>query len=67
MKISFENKEESNLRREEDFLKLSKSERVIAFFKLSHFILKFPTKAEKKMDTNFILTLENKTHGKRMG
>lgn len=67
MKISFENKEESNLRREKDFLNLSKTERVIAFFKLSQFILKFPTKADNKINNNFILTLENKTDGKRMG
>jgi hypothetical protein len=67
MKISFENKEESNVRREKEFLKLSKSERVLSFFKLSLLILKFPTKSENSNKNNLILTLENKTNGKGIG
>lgn len=67
MKISFETKEESNIRRTSDFLKLTKTERVLAFFELSNYILKFPTKAEKKNQSNFVLTLEKKSDGKRMG
>ncbi|MHA7129169.1 hypothetical protein [Algoriphagus namhaensis] len=56
MEIRFLTKEESNAIRQEEFLKLSGSERMIAFFKLSRRIAKFPTNnSSDSKENNFIL------------
>ena len=44
MKISFQTKEESNKKQLDDFLKLSKSDRIYSFIRLSESISKFPVK-----------------------
>lgn len=49
-------KEESNKLRQEVFLKLSPSERVMSFFNLSRRVLKFPTNATADpIQNNFVL------------
>ena len=56
MQVSFTTKEESKRKQEEEFLALTPSERVMAFFKLSREILrKFPTQAKDKTKGNLIL------------
>jgi len=56
MEIRFLTKEESNTIREEEFLKLSPGERVMAFFELSRRINKFPTKNTTDLKkNNFVL------------
>ena len=57
MKISYNTKEESNKMQEAAFLKLSKGERVTQFFRLMARINKFPTKAKKKSNDNFIIVI----------
>ena len=57
MKLGFNTKEESNKIREEQFLSLTPSQRVLAFFKLTEQINKFPTRAKKSND-NFIISFE---------
>jgi len=47
MEITFTTKEESNQRREKDFLKLSPVERIYSFLELVVRVNKFPTKAKK--------------------
>ena len=44
MEVRFTTKEESNARRQADFLKLSKTERVLAFFALCRRMKSFPVK-----------------------
>lgn len=54
-------KEESNARRQEEFLKLSPGERVMSFFVLSRAILKFPTRATyDSKHNNFVLKKKGK-------
>jgi hypothetical protein len=62
MEIKFQNKEESNKQQQDDFLKLSKAERVYAFFRLMERVSKFPVKnkIESNKD-NFIIELKAKT------
>lgn len=63
MQISYTNKEEQNKKQEEEFLKLSPTERVIQFFILSERMLFFPTKNTKKPSSNnFVISLDK--HGK---
>ncbi len=50
MEIRFQTKEESNKQQQEDFLKLSKVERIYSFLRLSERISRFPTK--NKVDKN---------------
>jgi len=50
MEIRFQTKEESNKQQQEDFLKLSKIERVYSFLRLSERISQFPVK--NKVDKN---------------
>ena len=50
MEIRFQTKEESNRKQEEEFLKLSKIERIYSFLRLSERISKFPVK--NKIDKN---------------
>jgi hypothetical protein len=61
MQIIFQTKEESNKKQLDDFLKLSKSERIYSFLRMSQFISKLPTK--KKVDKNkdnFIIQIKPK-------
>ncbi len=55
MEMRFETKEESNRRRQEEFLKLSGGERVMRFLKLSMQMKKFPTTAKPDKSSNFII------------
>ena len=55
MKIFFRIKEQSNEVQEEEFLKLSPSERVLVFFELVYFFNQFPTKTPKNKSNNFII------------
>jgi hypothetical protein len=59
MKISFQTKEESNKKQLDDFLKLSKSDRIYSFIRLSESIPKFPVKnkVDKNKD-NFIIYIK---------
>ena len=50
MEIRFQTKEESNRQQQEEFLKLSKTERFYSFLRLSERISKFPVK--NKVDKN---------------
>lgn len=57
MKISFSTKEESNQRRQEEFLALSGTERVFRFFELCRQMKQFPVKNEQEVKSNnFIIT-----------
>jgi hypothetical protein len=58
MEIRFETKEDSNRRRQEEFLKLSGHERFMRFLKLSLIIQQnFPTKAKSDKSSNFIIDM----------
>jgi hypothetical protein len=56
MEIKFRTKEESNKEQLEEFLSLSKSERVKRFLALSRKIKKFPTKKIEEINTNFVIS-----------
>jgi hypothetical protein len=61
MKISFQTKEESNKKQLDDFLKLSKSDRIYSFIRLSESISKFPVKNKVvKNKDNFIIYIKPK-------
>ncbi|MEL1243444.1 hypothetical protein AAEO56_04155 [Flavobacterium sp. DGU11] len=60
MEIRFETKEESNRRRQEEFLKLSGGERVMNFLKLSMQMKMFPTSAKPDKSSNFIIEISSK-------
>lgn len=59
MEIRLQTKEESNKQQREDFLKLSKIERVYSFLRLSERISKFPVKnkVDKNKD-NFLIVIK---------
>jgi hypothetical protein len=61
MEIRFQTKEESNKQQQDDFLKLSKVERVYAFWRLMERVSRFPVKnkVDKNKD-NFIIELKAK-------
>jgi hypothetical protein len=61
MEIRFQTKEESNKQQQEDFLKLSKTERVYAFFRLVEQVSRFPIKnKEDKNKDNFLIVIKPK-------
>lgn len=61
MEIRFQTKEESNKQQQEDFLKLSKTERVYAFFRLMEQVSRFPIKnKEDKNKDNFLIVIKSK-------
>ena len=62
MEIRFQTKEESNRQRQEEFLKLSKVERIYSFLRLSERISKFPVKnkTDKNKD-NFQIVIDRNT------
>lgn len=61
MEIRFQTKEESNRLQQEEFLKLSKVERIYSFLRLSERISKFPVKnkVDKNKD-NFLIVIKSK-------
>ena len=58
----FRNKEESNKLQEEDFLKLSPSERVLRFFSLIYYFKNFPT-TKTDNNKNFVIVIKKKSTG----
>ena len=61
MEIRFQTKEQSNKQQQDDFLKLSKTERVYAFFRLMERVSKFPVKnKEIKNKDNFLIVIKSK-------
>jgi len=61
MEIRFQTKEESNKQQQDDFLKLSKIERVYNFLRLSERISKFPVKNKiDKNKDNFLIVIKSK-------
>lgn len=62
MKMFFRTKEESNKIQEEEFLKLTPSERVLSFISHIYYFKNFPTtKADKHK--NFVIVIKNKQKG----
>lgn len=59
MEIKFQTKEESNQQQQEDFLKLSKAERIYSFLRLMERVDQFPVKnkVEKNKD-NFKIIIK---------
>lgn len=60
MKIQFQTKEESNKKQLEDFLKLSKAERIYSFLRLIEEVKRFPTKEKEKENSNFVIVINSK-------
>lgn len=61
MELRFQTKEESNQQQQDEFLKLSKLERLYAFFRLMEQMSKFPIKnKEDKNKDNFIIVINTK-------
>jgi len=58
MEITFTTKEESNKKRQEEFLKLSPIERIYSFLELVVRVNKFPTKYKKEKNNNFVIELK---------
>lgn len=61
MQIIFQTKEESNKRQFEDFLKLSKSERIYSFICLLMKSKQLPKKGKEKKSTNFLIEIKSKS------
>jgi hypothetical protein len=62
MEIRFQTKEESNKQQQDDFLKLSKVERVYAFWRLMERMSRFPVKNKlTENKSNFIIELKPKS------
>ena len=59
MKITFQTKEESNKKREADFLNLSGAERISRFLQLMEQVSKFPVKKRIERKDNFLIVLPN--------
>lgn len=60
MKISYQDKAQSNEAQERDFLQLSPVDRIYAFIRLSYQLRDFPTKAEKEKKDNFIIEIKTR-------
>jgi hypothetical protein len=60
MEISFTTKEESNKKRQEEFLKLVPAERFYRFLNLMMSVKRFPTKAKKENSNNFKIVIKSK-------
>ena len=61
MEIKFQTKEESNKQQQDDFLKLSKAERIYVFFRLMERMSQFPMKNKiDRSKDNFIIKLKAK-------
>ena len=57
MEIIFTTKQESNKRRQEEFLKLEPIERIYTFLELVVRVNKFPTKKNKEKNNNFVIVI----------
>ncbi|MDR7211226.1 hypothetical protein [Flavobacterium piscis] len=61
MEIRFQTKEESNRQQQEDFLKLSKVERIYSFLRLMERVSQFPVKNKvNKNKDNFLIVIKSK-------
>jgi hypothetical protein len=61
MEILFQTKEESNKQQQEDFLKLSKVERIYSFLRLMERVSQFPVKNKvNKNKDNFLIVIKSK-------
>jgi hypothetical protein len=61
MRLEFTTKEESKQMQEDDFLKLSGSERIFAFFQLCKAVRQLPKKHEQEDESgNFVLIKKTK-------
>ena len=60
MEIRFQTKDESNQQQEDEFLKLSKSERVWRFFELMQKSKSLPIKEQPAKSNNFIINIHLK-------
>ncbi len=60
MEIQFQTKEDSNKKQLDDFLKLSKQERIYSFLKLIYEMKRFPTKAASEKSSNFLIVINSK-------
>ena len=57
MEIKFQTKEESNREQLDDFLKLSKAERIYSFLRLMYRMKQFPSKEKSSKKENFLITI----------
>lgn len=60
MKIQFQTKEESNKTQLDDFLKLSKQERIYSFLRLMQDIKRFPSNEKPEKASNFLIVIDTK-------
>ena len=60
MEILFQTKEESNKKQLDDFLKLSKQERIYSFLNLMQDMKRFPSKGKDEKKSNFLITINCK-------
>lgn len=61
MELRFQTKEESNQLQQDEFFKLSKVERLYAFFRLMEQMSKFPIQnKEDKNKDNFVIVINTK-------
>lgn len=61
MEIRFQTKEESNRQQQEDFLKLSKIERIYSFLRLMERVNQFPVKNKvNKNKDNFLIVIKER-------
>ena len=65
MDITFNTKAESNKLQQDEFLKLSKVERIYRFLELMLIINKYPTKHKNNKNNNFVI--EIKRNDKNLG
>jgi hypothetical protein len=61
MQITFQTKEESNKNQLEDFLKLSKSERIYSFISFMMKSKQIPKKELIQKSTNFLIEIKSKS------
>ena len=60
MEIQFQTKEESNKKQLENFLILSKIERIYSFLNLMYRVNQFSTKNKVDKSANFLITIKSK-------
>ncbi len=60
MKMRFQTKEESNALQLENFLKLSRVERIYSFLNLMYKVNQYPTKVKEVKSANFLITIKTK-------
>ncbi len=60
MKITFQTKEESNKKQLDDFLKLSKAERIYSFIDMIVKSKQLPKKEENQKTNNFLIEIKSK-------